>query len=172
MRRSSAGYLDAAGRLSDLGDRYLARTRSPTQRPRFGARWRFRGRARPRIPGVADSMTALADVRAERRDSRGAESLYQRALAVNETAYGPDDARLASPLANLPGCICRGNAGISHPSVSAPRESVRALARAEDFHVAMTLDQRRGSLRRPGTLRRGRGVLWKSPDILRRGWIG
>ena len=33
-------------------------------------------------------MTALADVRSERRDFAGAETLYRRALAVVETAYG------------------------------------------------------------------------------------
>jgi len=41
-------------------------------------------------------MTALADVRSERRDFAGAETLYRRALAVVETAYGSEDPRVAA----------------------------------------------------------------------------
>ncbi len=43
-------------------------------------------------------MTALADVRSERRDFAGAETLYRRALAVVETAYGSEDPRVAAPV--------------------------------------------------------------------------
>src|SRR5207253_6054 len=45
-----------------------------------------RGRARPNGSRLADSMTALADVRSERRDFAGAETLYRRALAVGAAA--------------------------------------------------------------------------------------
>jgi len=86
-------------------------------------------------------MTALADVRAERRDFTGAESLYQRALAVNEMAYGPDDARLASPLANLAGLYLtweRWDQAI--PLYLRLANLFERLLGADDFHVAMTLD--------------------------------
>src|SRR3989442_13342569 len=85
-----AGDLDAAERLTDLGDRYVG------QHPLADAEAAFRGALAvfeaalgPADPRVADSMTALADVRAERRDFTGAESLYQRAIAVNEMEFGP-----------------------------------------------------------------------------------
>src|SRR2546428_6302054 len=60
-----------------------------------------RGRARPNGSRLAESMTALADVRSERRDFAGAETLYRRALAVVETAYGSEDPRVAGPPAHL-----------------------------------------------------------------------
>jgi len=77
-----AGDLDAAGRLSDLGDRYLGQDALADAEAAFrGALAIFEAALGPADPRVADSMTALADVRAERRDFTGAESLYQRALA-------------------------------------------------------------------------------------------
>jgi len=54
-------------------------------------------------------MTALADVRSERRDFAGAETLYRRALAVVETAYGSEDPRVAAPVGR--GVWCCGRTG-------------------------------------------------------------
>ena len=137
-----AGDLDAAGRLSDLGDRYLGQDALADAEAAFrGALAIFEAALGPADPRVADSMTALADVRAERRDFTGAESLYQRALAVNEMAYGPDDARLASPLANLAGLYLsweRWDQAI--PLYLRLANLFERLLGADDFHVAMTLD--------------------------------
>src|SRR2546428_10400733 len=71
----------------------------------------------------------------------GAESLYQLPLGVNEMAYGPDDARLASPLANLAGLYLsweRSDQAI--PLYLRLANLFERLLGADDFHVAMTLD--------------------------------
>ena len=137
-----AGDLDAAERLSDLGDRYVGQHALADAEAAFrGALAIFEAALGPADPRVADSMTALADVRAERRDFTGAESLYQRALAVNEMAYGPDDARLTSPLANLAGLYLtweRWDQAI--PLYLRLANLFERLLGADDFHVAMTLD--------------------------------
>jgi tetratricopeptide (TPR) repeat protein len=137
-----AGDLDAAERLSDLGDHYVGQAALADAEAAFrGALAIFEAALGPADPRIADSMTALADVRAERRDFAGAESLYQRALAVNEMAYGPDDARLASPLANLAGLYLtweRWDQAI--PLYLRLANLFERWFGADDFHVAMTLD--------------------------------
>ena len=68
-----AGDLDAAERLSDLGDRYVGQDLLADAEAAFrGALAIFEAALGPADPRVADSMTALADVRAERRDFTGA----------------------------------------------------------------------------------------------------
>ena len=60
---------------------------------------------------------------------------------VNEMAYGPDDARLASPLANLAGLYLsweRWDQAI--PLYLRLANLFERLLGADDFHVAMTLD--------------------------------
>src|SRR2546422_5151250 len=85
MRRSSPATSTRPSALTDLGDRYLGQDALADAEAAFrGALAIFEAALGPADPRVADSMTALADVRAERRDFTGAESLYQRALAVNE----------------------------------------------------------------------------------------
>src|SRR5213080_1761755 len=116
-----AGDLDAAGRLSDLGDRYLGQDALADAEAAFrGALAIFEAALGPADPRVADSMTALA---------------------VNEMAYGPDDARLASPLANLAGLYLsweRWDQAI--PLYLRLANLFERLLGADDFHVAMTLD--------------------------------
>ena len=137
-----AGDLDAAERLSDLGDRYVGQHALADAEAAFrGALAIFDAALGPADPRVADSMTALADVRAERRDFTGAESLYQRALAVKEMAYGPDDARLTSPLANLAGLYLtweRWDQAI--PLYLRLANLFERLLGVDDINVAMTLD--------------------------------
>jgi tetratricopeptide (TPR) repeat protein len=137
-----AADLEAAERLSDLGDRYVGQHALADAEAAFrGALAIFEAALGPADPRVADSMTALADVRAERRDFTGAESLYQRALAVTEMAYGPDDARLASPLADLAGLYLtweRWDQAI--PLYLRLANLFERLLGADDFHLAMTLD--------------------------------
>ena len=92
-----AGDLDAAERLSDLGDRYVGQDALADAEAAFrGALAIFEAALGPADPRVADSMTGSPTSAPNGATSREAESLYQRALAVNEMAYGPDDARLAS----------------------------------------------------------------------------
>src|SRR3989449_6224750 len=74
--------LDAAERLSALGERYIE------QHALADAEAAFRGALAieeaalgPTDPRLADSMTALADVRSERRDFAGGETPYRRARA-------------------------------------------------------------------------------------------
>jgi len=86
-------------------------------------------------------MTALADVRSERRDFAGAETLYRRALAVVETAYGSEDPRVAGPLANLAALYRRWDRWDDAAPLYLRLAGVfeRVLG-ADAFHVAMTFD--------------------------------
>ena len=93
-----AGDLDAANRLTGLGERYIEQHALADAEAAFrGALAIVEAALGPTDPRLADSMTALADVRSERRDFAGAETLYRRALAVVETAYGSEDPRVAVP---------------------------------------------------------------------------
>jgi len=86
-----AGDLDAANRLTGLGERYIEQHALADAEAAFrGALAIVEAALGPTDPRLADSMTALADVRSERRDFAGAETLYRRALAVVETAYGSE----------------------------------------------------------------------------------
>ena len=94
-----AGDLDAANRLTGLGERYIEQHALADAEAAFrGALAIVEAALGPTDPRLADSMTALADVRSERRDFAGAETLYRRALAVVETAYGSEDPRVAAPV--------------------------------------------------------------------------
>ena len=81
--------LDAAERLTGLGERYIEQHALADAEAAFrGALAIVEAALGPTDPQLADSMTALGDVRSERGDFAGAEILYRRALAVVETAYG------------------------------------------------------------------------------------
>src|SRR2546425_59910 len=99
-----------------------------------------RGRARPN-GSAAGRQHDGARVRSERRDFAGAETLYRRALAVVETAYGSEDPRVAGPLANLAALYRRwdrwDNAAPLYLRLAGVFEQVLG---ADDFHVAMTFD--------------------------------
>src|SRR5438046_360514 len=70
-----------------------------------------------------------------------AETLYRRALAVVETAYGSEDPRIAGPLANLARLYRTSERWDDAATLSLRLAGVfeRVLG-ADDFHVAMTLD--------------------------------
>jgi tetratricopeptide (TPR) repeat protein len=133
--------LDAAGRLTVLGERYFA------QRALADAEEAFRGALTiveaavgPTDPRLADSMTALADIRHERRNFTGAETLYRRALSIVETAYGPEDLRIAGPLASLAGLYRTWERwdDATPLYLRVARVFERAFG-AEDIHVALGL---------------------------------
>src|SRR2546427_6021759 len=93
----SAGDLDAANRLTGLGERYIEQHALADAEAAFrGALAIVKAALSPTDPRLADSMTALADVRSERRDFAGAETPYRRVLALGQTAdgaEGPPEAR-------------------------------------------------------------------------------
>src|SRR5256712_2820303 len=71
-----AGDLDAANRLTGLGERYIEQHALADAEAAFrGALAIVEAALGPTDPRLADSMTALADVRSERRGFRGGESL-------------------------------------------------------------------------------------------------
>jgi len=80
-------------------------------------------------------------VRTERRDFASAETLYRRALAILETAYGSEDPRIAGPLANLARLYRTSERWDDAATLYLRLAGVfeRVLG-ADDFHVAMTLD--------------------------------
>jgi tetratricopeptide (TPR) repeat protein len=138
----SAGDLDAAERLTALGERYIEQHALVEAEAAFrGALAIVEAALGPTDPRLADSMTALADVRSERRDFSGAETLYRRALAVVETAYGSEDPRVAGPLANLAGLYRTWERWDDAASVYLRLAGVfgRVLG-PDDFHLAMTLE--------------------------------
>src|SRR2546422_10876072 len=107
-----AGDLDAANRLTGLGERYIEQHALADAEAAFrGALAIVEAALSPTDPRLADSMTALADVRSERRDFAGAETLYRRALPVVETADGAENPPIARPLANLAGLYPTGERG-------------------------------------------------------------
>src|SRR5213594_2596346 len=137
-----AGDLDAAERLTGLGEHYIE------QHALADAEAAFRGALAiveavlgPTDPRLADSMTALAGVRSARRDFAGAETLYRRALAVVETAYGAEDPRIAGPLANLAGLYRKWERWDDAAALYLRLAGVfERILGANDFHVAMTLE--------------------------------
>src|SRR6266446_5807979 len=137
------GDLDAANRLTGLGERYIEQHALADAEAAFrGALAIVEAALGPTDPRLADSMTALADVRSERRDFAGAETLYRRALAVVETAYGSEDPRVAGPLANLAALYRRWDRWDDAAPLYLRLAGVfeRVLG-ADDFHVAMTFER-------------------------------
>ena len=134
--------LDAAERLSALGERYIE------QHALADAEAAFRGALAieeaalgPTDPQLADSITALGDVRSERRDFAGAEILYRRALAVVETAYGAEDPRIAGLLGNLAGLYRKWERWDDAAALYLRLAGVfERILGANDLHVAMTLE--------------------------------
>jgi len=112
-----AGDLDAAERLSDLGDRYVGQHALADAEAAFrGALAIFEAALGLADPRVADSMTALADVRAERRDFTGAEC--QRPPYIEPPGSGklshpgsPIVSQAGSPILSHPGSAI----GSHHP---------------------------------------------------------
>jgi tetratricopeptide (TPR) repeat protein len=136
------GDLDAAERLTELGERYVE------QRALADAEAAFRGALAiveaavgPTDPRLAGTMTALADVRSQRGDLTGAETLYRRALAIVETAYGPGDPRVVVPLGNLAGLYRTrerwDDAALLYLRLA---DLFERILGAEDFHVALMFD--------------------------------
>ena len=133
--------LDAAERLSALGERYIEEHALADAEAAFrGALAIAEAALGPTDPQLSGSMTALADVRSERQDFAGAEILYRRALAVVETAYGAEDPRIAGPLGNLAGLYLRWERWDDAAALYLRLAGVfERLLGANDFHVAMTL---------------------------------
>ena len=132
--------LDAAERLTGLGERYIEQHALADAEAAFrGALAIMEAALGPTDPQLADRMTALGDVRSERRDFAGAEILYRRALAVVETAYGAEDPRIAGPLANLAGLYRQwerwDDAAVLYLRLAGVFERILG---ADNFHVAMT----------------------------------
>src|SRR5437667_204764 len=76
-----------------------------------------------------------------RRDFAGAETLYRRALAVVETAYGAEDPRIAGPLANVAGLYRKWERWDDAAALYLRLAGVfERILGANNFHVAMTLE--------------------------------
>src|SRR2546422_2370137 len=92
-----AGDLDAANRLTGLGERYIEQHALADAEAAFrGALAIVEAALGPTDPRLADSMTALADVRSERRDFAGGETLYRRGpplVPAGGRGGGPPGAR-------------------------------------------------------------------------------
>src|SRR2546421_1703403 len=89
--------LDAAERLTALGERYLEQHALADAEAAFrGALAIVEAALGPTDPQLADSMTALGDVRSERRGFAGAAVPHRRARARAETADGRGDAPATS----------------------------------------------------------------------------
>ena len=133
--------LDAAERLTALGERYLEQHALADAEAAFrGALAIVEAAVGPTDPQLADRLTALGDVRSERRDFAGAELLYRRALAVIETAYGAEDPRIAGPLGDLAGLYRNWERWDDAAALYLRLASVfERIFGATDFHVAMTL---------------------------------
>src|SRR2546428_3482816 len=103
-----AGDLDAANRLTGLGERYIEQHALADAEAAFrGALAIVEAALGPTDPRLADSMTVLADVRSERRGLAGAETPYRRAPARPRTGDGgggpPGAAAPAQPAPPPPG---------------------------------------------------------------------
>src|SRR5256886_16573586 len=81
--------LAVAERLTGLGEHYIDQHALADADAAFrGALVLVEAALSPTDPRLADSMTALADVRTERRDFAGAGAPHPRAAAPPETAHG------------------------------------------------------------------------------------
>src|SRR3989449_6898584 len=90
--------LDVAERLTGLGEHYIEQHALADADAAFrGALALVEAALSPTDPRLADSMTALADVRTERRDFASAETLYRRALAPGGTADGAEGTPITGP---------------------------------------------------------------------------
>src|SRR2546428_5953343 len=134
--------LDAAGRLTALGERYIEQHALADAEAAFrGALAIVEAALGPTDPQLSDSMRALGDVRAERRDFAGAEIIYRRALAVVETAYGAEDPRIGGPLGSLAGLYRKWERWDDAAALYLRLAGVfERILGANDFHVAMTLE--------------------------------
>jgi tetratricopeptide (TPR) repeat protein len=137
-----ADDLDAAERLTGLGERYVEQSALADAEAAFrGALAIVEAAVGPTDPRLAGSMTALADVRAQRGDFTGAETLYRRALAIVERAYGATDPRVVVPLGNLAGLYrTRERWADAAPLYLRLARLFERILGADDFHVALTLD--------------------------------
>src|SRR3989442_13752377 len=97
-----AGDLDAANRLTGLGERYIEQHELADAEAAFrGALAIVEAALGPTDPRLADSMTALADVRSERRDLPGAVTLYRRPPPRAGEADSSRDPPIAGPPAQI-----------------------------------------------------------------------